>query len=127
MPMEMASPPTLVSHGVAKPPINRRAGIPYRIVGGHSFFDRCEIKDVLGYLTCLMNRDDDISLLRIINTPARGIGVTTIDLAILESGRSKRSLYQTLLSRSFLDGLSKRTREAIVNSSILLTCTRRNF
>ena len=72
----------------------RRARIPYRIVGGHSFFDRREGIDVLAYLTALMNRDDDISLLRILNTPARGIGVGTIDLAVLESSRRKTPLSQ---------------------------------
>lgn len=92
---------------------SRRARIPYRIVGGRSFFDRREIKDLLAYLTCLVNRDDDISLLRIINTPARGIGVSTIDLAVQESSRSKTSLYHTLRSHSFLDGLSKRARSAV--------------
>ena len=65
----------------------RRARIPYRLVGGRGFFDRREIKDVLAHLTALMNRDDDFSLLRILNTPVRGIGVGTIDLAILESSR----------------------------------------
>ena len=91
----------------------RRARIPYRIVGGRSFFDRREIKDLLAYLTSLANREDDISLLRIINTPPRGIGVTTIDLAVQESSRSKTPLYYALRSRSFLDGLSKRARAAV--------------
>ncbi len=50
----------------------RRLQIPYRIVGGKSFFDRREIKDLLAYMSVLVNPDDDSSLLRIINTPARG-------------------------------------------------------
>jgi superfamily I DNA/RNA helicase len=98
----------------------RRARIPYRIVGGRSFFDRREIKDLLAYLTCLVNRDDDISLLRIINTPARGIGLSTIDLAVQEGSRTKTSLYQVLRSNRFLDGLSKRARSAIVKFTELI-------
>jgi DNA helicase II / ATP-dependent DNA helicase PcrA len=92
------------------------------MVGGHSFFDRREIKDILAYLTALMNRDDDISLLRILNTPARGIGVGTIDLAVLESSRLRTPLSQTLRSYSFLNGLSKRARAAIVKFTELIDC-----
>jgi DNA helicase-2/ATP-dependent DNA helicase PcrA len=57
----------------------RRTGIPYVIVGGIRFYERKEIKDVLGYLRILVNPLDDASLLRVINTPARGIGDTTVD------------------------------------------------
>ncbi len=78
----------------------RRLQIPYRIVGGRSFFERREVKDLLAYLTCMMNPDDDTSLLRIINTPARGIGTSTIELAIEESVATKRSLLQVLQQAS---------------------------
>jgi len=57
----------------------RREKIPYKIVGGLRFYDRKEIKDVLSYFKVIMNPQDSISLKRIINTPARGIGKTTID------------------------------------------------
>ena len=52
----------------------RSRKVPYRVVGTRSFFDRREVKDVLSYLTVLHNPNDDISLLRILNTPTRGIG-----------------------------------------------------
>jgi superfamily I DNA/RNA helicase len=57
----------------------RRMKIPYRLVGGKSFFDRREVKDILATITCLINPQDDISLLRIINTPPRGIGATSVE------------------------------------------------
>jgi DNA helicase II / ATP-dependent DNA helicase PcrA len=56
-----------------------RWGIPYNVVGGLKFYDRREIKDVLGYLRLLVNPLDSISLARVINTPKRGIGKTTLD------------------------------------------------
>lgn len=55
-----------------------RAGLGYRIVGGTRYFDRAEIRDVMAYLKVVVNPDDDISLMRIINTPRRGIGNTSI-------------------------------------------------
>ena len=57
----------------------RRYGRKYTVVGGFSFYQRAEIKDVLAYLKALSSPQDSISLLRIINTPARGIGKTTVD------------------------------------------------
>lgn len=56
-----------------------QAGIPYRIYGGMKFFDRAEIKDALAYLRLLANRNDDAAFTRIINTPTRGIGNTTLN------------------------------------------------
>ena len=57
----------------------RRYGLKYRVVGGFSFYERAEIKDMISYLKVVLNPDDSISLLRVINTPPRGIGKGTID------------------------------------------------
>ena len=55
-----------------------RAGVPYKIVGGTRFFDRAEIRDVMAYLKMIVNPADEMSLKRVINTPRRGIGSTSI-------------------------------------------------
>jgi DNA helicase II / ATP-dependent DNA helicase PcrA len=57
----------------------RRRGIAYNIVGGFSFYDRAEVKDIVAYLKLAMNPHDDMALERVINTPARGIGKSTLD------------------------------------------------
>jgi DNA helicase II / ATP-dependent DNA helicase PcrA len=69
----------------------RRYGLKYKVVGGFSFYERSEIKDMISYLKVIQNPDDSISLLRVINTPTRGIGRGTIDVIerlALETGLS---------------------------------------
>ena len=69
----------------------RRYGLKYKVVGGFSFYERSEIKDMISYLKVIHNPDDSISLLRVINTPTRGIGKGTIDTLeqlALETGLS---------------------------------------
>ncbi len=89
----------------------RRSQIPYRLIGSRSFFDRREVKDLLAYLQSLVNPQDDLNLLRVINTPARGIGASTVELALKES--ASRSFFETLRTPRFLGLLSKRGRAAI--------------
>jgi DNA helicase-2/ATP-dependent DNA helicase PcrA len=84
----------------------RRYGIAYTMVGGFSFYDRSEIKDLLSYLKLVQNPDDSIALARVINTPPRGIGKTTMEVLerlSLETGMSTwqavgRALKDQLLS-----------------------------
>ena len=69
----------------------RRYQLKYHVVGGFSFYERAEIKDMISYLKVIVNPNDSVSLLRVINTPARGIGKTTsetIEQLALESGLS---------------------------------------
>lgn len=102
----------------------RRMRIPYRLVGGKSFFDRREIKDVLAMMTCLVNPDDDISLLRIINTPPRGIGATTVQLALDQSAVANKSLFETLTSPDFAVEISRKTAASIREFGDELASTR---
>lgn len=56
-----------------------KSSIPYTMVGGHKFYDRLEIRDILAYLTLVANPDDSMSFERVVNTPKRGIGTTSLD------------------------------------------------
>lgn len=74
----------------------RRFRIPYRVIGGQSFYERKEVKDVLAYLQTMLNPDDDGSLLRIINYPARGIGDSTREELIARSRETAHSVWHEL-------------------------------
>jgi DNA helicase-2/ATP-dependent DNA helicase PcrA len=74
----------------------RRMGIPYTIYGGISFYQRKEIKDYLAYLRVIINPKDEESLKRIINYPARGIGKTSVDKAILAANENNISMWLVL-------------------------------
>jgi len=74
----------------------RNAAIPYELVGGTAFYQRKEIKDLLAYLRLLVNDRDDIALARIINTPKRGIGATTLERLAVHAAREGTSLYRSL-------------------------------
>jgi len=74
----------------------RSANIAYRIVGGMRFYDRAEVKDLLAYLRVMTNPADDMSLLRIINTPSRGIGKTTITRLLDSAAEQARTLSDLL-------------------------------
>lgn len=76
----------------------RRLRIPYVIVGGQSFYDRKEIRDIFAYLRVLALPSDEVSLLRIINTPARGIGTGTVQTLVARAVREGVSLWQVLPS-----------------------------
>lgn len=74
----------------------RRKSIPYQLVGGLSFYQRKEIKDVLAYLTLLINPDDDTNLIRIINEPSRGIGNKSLHDLMAQARAKNQSLWRIL-------------------------------
>ena len=84
-----------------------RNKIPYQIVRGVEFYNRKEIRDLLAYLKILVNSDDGIALLRIINTPARGIGKTTIDRVRAYAVQNNISFFKALRKAEHIDSLSK--------------------
>ena len=73
-----------------------RNGIPYKIVGGTRFYERKEVKDLLGYLRLIVNLKDTISLRRVINFPPRGIGLKTVDKCVLQATKDKKELFDVL-------------------------------
>jgi len=75
----------------------RRRGLRYKLVGGFSFYNRAEVKDALAYVRLAMHPEDDISLLRVINLPPRGIGKTTVDALRENAIANNRSLWDALL------------------------------
>lgn len=74
----------------------RKRDIPYRIYGGLSFYQRKEIKDVLGYLRLVVNPKDEEALMRVINYPARGIGATTLEKLTVAANHYKRSIFEII-------------------------------
>ena len=98
----------------------RENKIPYRVIGGQSFYDRREIKDLLGYLAVLANTDDDVNLLRIINNPPRGIGAATVEIATERSREFGRSIYEVLESEDFLKSIPPKSRGAVLDFLALM-------
>ena len=108
----------------------RRYGLKYHVVGGFSFYERAEIKDMISYLKVIQNPDDSISLLRVINTPTRGIGKGTIDTLerlALETGLSLwgaigEAIRRQLLPQRAVSAL-KTFQQLIVDAQAMLSGT----
>lgn len=96
-----------------------RAGVTYRIVGGTRFFDRAEIRDVTAYLKAVVNPADEISLKRIINTPKRGIGGTTVEKVEFHSRERGIGFEDALREAQDFDWLNAGTR-AKLGSFVML-------
>ncbi|MGC4121209.1 MAG: UvrD-helicase domain-containing protein [Myxococcales bacterium] len=84
----------------------RLAGVAYRVVRGRAFYDRAEIKDAASYLRLAVNPKSDTDLERVINTPARGIGDTTVERLRTYAQGAGKSFYEALADVSQIDGLN---------------------
>jgi superfamily I DNA/RNA helicase len=91
----------------------RKAGVRYHLIGGQSFFDRREIKDFLAYLKTFVNPNDDISLLRIANVPARGLSDLTMERLLGASHERKCSVFTAMKNPLVTTTFQKNTRECI--------------
>jgi DNA helicase-2/ATP-dependent DNA helicase PcrA len=87
--------------------------IPYTVVGGMKFYDRKEIKDVLGYLRAIANPSDTVSLLRVINTPRRGIGKATIDNLVNAAKQLTTTLWEIISDETSVNTLAGRSAKAV--------------
>jgi DNA helicase II / ATP-dependent DNA helicase PcrA len=108
----------------------RRYQLKYHVVGGFSFYERAEIKDLISYLKVIQNPDDSVSLLRVINTPVRGIGKTTIEMMerlALETGLSMWGAIGEAIKRQLLPARAlaalKSFRELIEDGRAMLAGT----
>ncbi|MFZ0798987.1 MAG: UvrD-helicase domain-containing protein, partial [Terriglobales bacterium] len=108
----------------------RRYQLKYHVVGGFSFYERAEIKDMISYLKVIQNPDDSVSLLRVINTPVRGIGKTTIEMLerlALETGLSMWGALGEAIKRQLLPARGvaalKSFRELIEDGQAMLAGT----
>ena len=96
----------------------RRSRIDYNIVGGFSFYERAEVKDIIAYLKLALNPFDDVALLRVINTPTRGLGKTSLDELMSRSRDLGVSLWETIAiitdkSSTVKSSLTPRAKEAM--------------
>lgn len=98
-----------------------RAGIPYRLVGAQRFYGRREVKDMLAFLRIVHNPNDEVSLGRVINVPARGIGERTLVALQLAARKAKQSTGQVLLSLGRDGNSSPHWKEFSGRSGILLS------
>lgn len=97
----------------------RRMGIPYRIYGGVSFYQRKEVKDFIAYLRVIANTRDEEALKRIINYPVRGIGKTTIEKCVIAANEQNLTMYE-VVSRAGEFGFKAGTLEALQNFTTMI-------
>jgi DNA helicase II / ATP-dependent DNA helicase PcrA len=102
-----------------------RSGVPYRLVGGTRFYSRREVKDVLAYLRLVHNPHDAVSLARVINVPARGIGAKTLETLDAAARQKQITLYQLISElnspdATTLPGLTPKARQSLVGFAQLI-------
>lgn len=91
----------------------RRAKLPYTLIGGMSFYDRKEVRDILAYLRVLVQPRDEVSLLRIINTPPRGIGQRAVETLLARAVSQGRPVWEILPEASRMEGLPEAAAKAV--------------
>ncbi len=91
----------------------RQADVRYHLIGGQSFFDRREVRDFLAYLKTFINPHDDVNLLRIANTPARGLSDVTMERLLAASHERNGSVYSAMKNPLVTTTFQTRTRESI--------------
>lgn len=91
----------------------RTAGVRYHLIGGQSFFDRREIRDFLAYLKTFLNPNDDVSLLRIANTPARGLSDVTMERLLAASHERKGSVFAAMKNPAVTATFQAKSRQSI--------------
>ena len=101
----------------------QRSGVPYRIIGGHRFFDRAEVKDMLAYLYLINNPSDDFHLRRIINNPPRGIGEKTLDMAARQAAAAGCPLFEVISNANKYPSLEKAAKKLLAFSELISQCS----
>lgn len=91
----------------------RAAGVPYQMLNGVEFYQREEIKDVLGWLVLLNNPRDDLAFLRVVNTPPRGIGKTTLDRLAAHATRYGKTLLDAAREAGVIETIPKKAAVAV--------------
>ncbi len=102
----------------------READIPYRVVGTRSLFDRRECRDLIAYLKVMANPMDDGALLRIVNTPSRGLGKTTQDKLMAAAVSTRRGTFEQILSGDSEAGLTPKTGKALASFREIMAATK---
>jgi DNA helicase II / ATP-dependent DNA helicase PcrA len=102
----------------------RKQSVRYHLIGGQSFFDRREIRDFLAYLKVFLNPEDDVSLLRIANTPARGLSDHTMEKLLGASHERKCSVFEVMKNPAVTTTLNGRARECVEQFAELIERTR---
>ncbi|HEY6494122.1 MAG TPA: DNA helicase PcrA [Trebonia sp.] len=97
-----------------------RVGLPYRVVGGVRFYERREVRDLLGYLRLLANPADEVSLRRVLNVPKRGIGERAEEYVASYAQRERISFAEALRTPSDVPGLAARSASAIAGFNTLV-------
>ncbi|MBT3393327.1 MAG: UvrD-helicase domain-containing protein [Elusimicrobiaceae bacterium] len=92
----------------------RKLQIPYRLIGAVKFYDRREIKDIISYARLLINPKDNISLLRIINQPRRGLGKTSLDKFINYANLNNLSIFSAMENEAYVENVTPTARRGVL-------------